>query len=50
MNIENSKLLILTLWKLAYDIFVPRFCPKTSSFRLHHQCHNSCADCARELF
>ena len=40
----------LTLWEPAYNIFVPRFWPKNSSFRLPHQRHSSSADCARELF
>ena len=40
----------LTLWELAYNIFVPRFRPKTSSFRLPYQHHSSSAICARELF
>jgi len=40
----------LTLWEPAYDIIVPRFRPKTSSFQLPYQRHNSSADCARDLF
>ena len=40
----------LTLWEPAYDIFVPRFQPKNSSFRLPYQRHSSSADCTRELF
>jgi len=40
----------LTLWEPAYDVFVPRFWPKTSSFRLPYQRHSSSADCSRELF
>ena len=40
----------LTLWEPAYDVFVPRFRPKTSSCQLPYQCHSSSADCARELF
>jgi len=40
----------LTLWEPAYDIFVPRFRPKTSSFQLPYQRHSSSANCARELF
>jgi len=40
----------LTLWELVYDIFVLRFQPKNSSFRLPYQRHSSSADCARELF
>jgi len=39
-----------TLWEPAYDIFILRFQPKTSSFRLPYQCPSSSADCARELF
>jgi len=39
---------LLTLWEPAYDIFVPRFRPKTS-FRLPYQ-HHSSTDWARELF
>ena len=39
----------LTLWEPVYDIFVLWKWPKTSSFRLPYQCHNSSADCAREL-
>ena len=42
--------LILTLWEQAYDIFVPRFRPKNSSFRLPYQRHISSANCARKLF
>jgi len=34
----------------GYDIFVPRFRPKNSSFRLPYQRHSSSADCTRELF
>ena len=41
---------ILTLWEPAYDIFVPRFRPKTSSFWLLYQHPSSSADCARKLF
>ena len=41
---------VLTLWELVYDIFLPRFWPKTSSFWLPYQCHSSSVDCARELF
>jgi len=41
---------ILTLWEQAYDTFLPRFQPKTNSFRLPYQHHSSSADCARELF
>ena len=40
----------LTLWERAYDIFVPRFRPKNSSFWLPYQRHSSTADCAKELF
>ena len=39
-----------TLWEPACDIFVPRFRPKNSSFRMPYQRHSSSADCARELF
>jgi len=41
---------MLTLWEPAYNIFVPRFQPKTSSLRLPYQHHSSSADYARELF
>ena len=41
---------ILTLWEPAYDIFVLRFRPKNSNFRLPYQRPISSADCARELF
>ena len=41
---------LLTLWEPAYDVFIPRFQPKTSSFRLPYQRCSSSADCARELF
>jgi len=34
----------------AYDIFVLRFRPKNSSFRLPYQRHSSSANCTRELF
>jgi len=40
----------LTLWKPPYEYIVPRFRPKTSSFRLPYQCHSSSTNCARELF
>ena len=40
----------LTLWEPAYKYIVPRFQPKTSSFRLPYQRPSSSADCARELF
>jgi len=40
----------LTLWEPGYDIFVLRFRPKTSSFRLPYQRPSSSADCVRELF
>jgi len=40
----------LTLWEPAYDIFVPRFRPKNSSFQLHYQRPIASADCAKELF
>jgi len=39
----------LTLCEPTYDVFVPRFRPKTSSFQLPYQRH-SFADCTRELF
>jgi len=41
---------VVTLWEPAYDIFVPRFQSKNSSFRLPYQCHSSSADGTRELF
>ena len=41
---------LLTLWEPVYDIFVPRFYPKNSSFWLPYQHHSSSAGCARELF
>jgi len=41
---------ILTFWEPAYDTFVPRFWPKSSSFWLPYQHHSSSVDCARELF
>jgi len=41
---------LLTLWKLAYDVFWLRFQPKNSSFRLPYQRPSSPADCTRELF
>jgi len=34
----------------VYDIFVPRFWPKTSSFQLPYQRPSSSADCVGELF
>ena len=40
----------LTRWLPAYGIFVLRFRPKNSSFRLPYQRPSSSADCARELF
>jgi len=39
----------LTLWEPAYEYVVPRFQPKTSSFRLYYQCHSSSADCSRAV-
>ena len=39
-----------TLREPVYKYTVPRFQPKTSSFRLPNQRHSSSADCARELF
>jgi len=50
MTASGSLDIFLTLWEPAYDICVPRFRPKTSSFRLPHQRLSSFADCARELF
>jgi len=47
---SNATTMLLTLWEPAFDIFVPRFQPKTSSFWLPYQCHSSSAHCARELF
>ena len=41
---------LLTLWEPGYDIFVPRFRPKVSSFQLPYQRHSSSANCARELY
>ena len=41
---------LLTLQEPAYDIFVLRFRPKNSSFRLLYQHHSSSTDYARELF
>jgi len=35
---------------MAHNIFVPRFRPKTNSFRLLYQRHSSSVDSARELF
>jgi len=43
-------LVSLTLWEPVYDIFVLRFRPKNSSFRLPYQRPSSSADYARELF
>jgi len=40
----------LTLWEPVNDIFVLRFRPKNSSFRLPYQRPSSSADCVRELF
>jgi len=40
----------LTLWEPAYNILIPRFRPKNSSFRLPYQRPSSSTDCARELF
>jgi len=40
----------LTLWELAYDIFILRFQPKNSSFQLLYQRHSSSAYYTRELF
>jgi len=50
MSVIWSTSLQLTLWELAYKYIVPRFRPKTSSFKLPYQRHSSSADCARELF
>ena len=40
----------ITLGVPAYDMFIPRFQPKNSSFRLPYQRNSSSADYARELF
>jgi len=40
----------MSLWEPVYDLFVPRFRPKNSGFRLPYQRHSSSANCARELF
>jgi len=40
----------ITLWEPVYDIFVPRFQPENSSFRLPYQRHSSSANCTKELF
>jgi len=45
-----EKINLLTLREPAYNIFVPRFWPKNSSFRLPYQRHSSSTNCARELF
>jgi len=45
-----SKQKFLTLWELAYDIFIHRIWPKSSSFQLPYQHHSSSVDCTRELF
>jgi len=42
--------LTLTFWEPGYDIFVPRFWPKTSSCQLPYQRPSSSTNCARELF
>jgi len=34
----------------VYEYIVPKFWPKTRSFRLPYQCHSSSANCTRELF
>jgi len=47
---QKMKCAILTLSELRYDIFIPRFQPKTSCFRLPYQRHSSSANCGRELF
>jgi len=44
------KKIFLTLCEPAYNIFVPRFHPKNSSFQLPYQRHSSSTDGARELF
>jgi len=46
----NLVLLNTTNMGGAYEYIVPRFHPKTSSFRLPYQRHSSSTDCARELF
>jgi len=46
----GTRCFTITLWEPAYDIFIPKFRPKSSSFRLPYQCHSSSADYARELF
>jgi len=40
----------LTLWELAYNIFVLRFRPKKQQFSVAYQRSSSSADCTRELF
>ena len=48
-NHQKRHLIPSTLWKPVYNIFVPIFQPKNSSFWLPYQRHNSSADCGREL-
>jgi len=47
---ENIWFDLLTRWLPAYDLFILRFQPKNSNFRLPYQRPSSSADCARELF
>jgi len=50
LQIPTSLPVMLTPWKLGYDLFVLWNWPKTSSCRLPYRCHSSSADYARELF
>jgi len=45
----NLDVKVLTLWEPAYEYIVPRFQPKTISFRLPCQHPSSSTNCAREL-
>jgi len=49
-QLSSPQVKLLTLWEPAYNIFICRFRPKNSSFRLPYQRPSSSNDCARELF
>jgi len=48
MALDSQK--TLTLGEAVYEYIVPRFWPKTSSFRLPNQRYSSSNDSAKELF
>jgi len=43
-------LTVSSTWEPVYEFIVPRFRPKTTTFRLPYQRHSSSADCAKKHF